>query len=77
MGAGTVDRNWSFFTLFTMWVLIINSNFATAGPWHFEMQKNPPKENLLKKNIVAVIDAQGFRKTKNENPPTCEIEVTS
>ena len=23
------------------------------------------------------IDAQGFRKTKNENPPTWEIEVTS
>ena len=23
------------------------------------------------------IDAQGFRKTENENPPTWEIEVTS
>ena len=23
------------------------------------------------------VDAQGFRKTKNENPPTQEIEVTS
>ena len=30
--------------LFTMWVLIINTNFANAEPRHFEMQKYPKKE---------------------------------
>ena len=28
-------------TLFTMWVLIINTKFDTAEPRHFEMQKYP------------------------------------
>ena len=35
------------FTLFTMWVLIINTNFAAAEPWHFQMQNCPQKEFLL------------------------------
>ena len=37
-------------TLFTMWVLIINTNFATAGPGHFELQKYSPKRKLYEKN---------------------------
>ena len=44
----------------------------------------PAKVDLNKKSFPKqkttqnfTIDAQGFRKTKNENPPTWEIEVTS
>ena len=44
----------------------------------------PAKQDLNKKSFPKqktiqyfTIDAQGFRKTKNENPPTWEIEVTS
>ena len=40
---------WQFsLTLFTMWVLIMNTKFAIAEPRHFEMQKYPQKENILK-----------------------------
>ena len=37
------------------------------------------EKSLIKQTTVRnfTIDAQGFRKTKNENPPTWEIEVTS
>ena len=37
------------------------------------------KESFPKQKTIQnfTIDAQGFRKTKNENPPTWEIEVTS
>ena len=37
------------------------------------------KKSFPKKKTIQTftIDAQGFRKTKNENPPTWEIEVTS
>ena len=37
-------------------------------------KKSLPKQ---KTNQNFTIDAQGFRKTKNENPPTWEIRVTS
>ena len=37
-------------------------------------KKSFPKQKTIQ-NFT--IDAQGFRKTKNENPPTWEIEVTS
>ena len=37
-------------------------------------RKSFPKQMTIQ-NFA--IDAQGFRKTKNENPPTWEIEVTS
>ena len=47
-------------------------------------QTQPAKLDLNKKSFPKqktiqnfTIDAQGFRKTKNENPPTWEIEVTS
>ena len=33
-----------------------------------------PKQKTVQ---IFIIDAQGFRKTKNENPPTWEIRVTS
>ena len=37
------------------------------------------KKWLLKQKTIQnfIIDAQGFRKTRNENPPTREIGVTS
>ena len=44
----------------------------------------PAKIDLIKKSLHKqktiqnfTIDAQGFRKTKNENPPTWEMGVTS
>ena len=44
----------------------------------------PVKSDLNKKSLPKqktiqnfTIDAQGFRKTKNENPPTWEMGVTS
>ena len=40
----------------------------------------PAKLDLNKKQKTIqnlTIDAQGFRKTKNENPPTWEMRVTS
>ena len=48
------------------------------------IRSQPAKIDLNKKSFPKqktiqnfTIDAQGFRKTKNENPPTSEIEVTS
>ena len=48
------------------------------------MLAQPAKTDLNKKSLPKqktiqnfTIDAQGFRKTKNENSPTWEIEVTS
>ena len=37
------------------------------------------KKSLLKQKTIQnfTFDAQGFRKTRNENPPTLEIVVTS
>ena len=46
-----------------MWVLIINTNFATAEPWHFEMQKIPPKENFWKKGVFYTGFEPGTTKT--------------
>ena len=50
----------------------------------FDIVAQPAKVDLNKKSFPKqktiqnfTIDAQGFRKTKNENPPTSEIEVTS
>ena len=50
----------------------------------FISKSQPVKIDLNKKSFPKQktiqnfnIDAQGFRKTKNENPPTWEIGVTS
>ena len=52
--------------------------------WETVYLPQPAKLDLNKKSFPKqktiqnfTIDAQGFRKTKNENPPTWEIEVTS
>ena len=53
---------------------------------HFQkaLPAQPAKLDLNKKSLTKqnnfqnfTIDAQGFRKTKNVNPPTQEMEVTS
>ena len=47
----------------------------TAQPVKIDLNKKSlPKQKTIQ-NFT--IDAQGFRKTKNENPPTWEMGVTS
>ena len=47
----------------------------TAQPVKIDLNKKlDPKQKTIQ---IFNIDDQGFRKTKNENPPTREIEVTS
>ena len=55
--------------------------FYKCGP-HYNTQPTKldlDKKSLPKQNNIQnfTIDAQGFRKTKNENPPTWEMGVTS
>ena len=52
--------------------------------FRYQIKSQPAKLDLNKKSLPKhktiqnfTIDAQGFRKTKNENPPTLEIEVAS
>ena len=54
------------------------------GAFYPGMSTQPAKLDLNKKSLPRqktiqnfTIDAQGFRKTKNENPPTWEMGVTS
>ena len=48
---------------------------APAQPVKIDLiKKSFPKQKTIRNFII---DAQGFRKTKNENLPTWEIEVTS
>ena len=58
--------------------------FETRAHSKFHYIPQPVKIDLNKKSFPKQktiqnfnIDAQGFRKTKNENPPTWEIGVTS
>ena len=49
--------------------------YGLAQPTKLDLNKKSlPKQKTIQ-NFT--IDAQGFRKTKNRNPPTWEIEVTS
>ena len=51
------------------------SSLSVAQPAKVDLNKKSfPKQKTIQ-NFT--IDAQGFRKTKNENLPTSEIEVTS
>ena len=57
--------------------------FPNRRTWS-DLNTQPVKIDLNKKSLPRQktiqnfnIDAQGFRKTKNENPPTWEIGVTS
>ena len=48
---------------------------SLAQPAKLDLNKKSFSKQKAIRNFT--IDAQGFRKTKNENPPTWEIEVTS
>ena len=49
--------------------------FSTSQPAKLDLNKKSfPKQKTIQ-NFT--IDAQGFRNTKNENPPTWEMGVTS
>ena len=51
------------------------STESTTQPAKVDLNKKSfPKQKTIQ-NFT--IDAQGFRKTKNENPPTWEMGVTS
>ena len=61
---------------------MLHCKIPQLSPYYWTTQ--PAKLDLDKKSFPKqktiqnfTIDAQGFRKTKNENPPMQEIEVTS
>ena len=57
------------------WELSLSFVHTSSQPAKVDLNKKSfPKQKTIQ-NFT--IDAQGFRKTKNENPPTWEIEVTS
>ena len=67
-------------------ILIANhfQNCISSGTQILEFVTQPAKLDLNKKSFPMqktiqnfTIDAQGFRKSKNENPPTLEMGVTS
>ena len=50
---------------------------VSAKPQHVKIDLNEkldPKQKIIQ---TFDIDAQGFRKTRNGNPPTQDIEITS
>ena len=52
-----------------------NHHYSLSQPAKLDLNKKSfPKQKTIQNFII---EAQGFRKTKNENPPTWEIEVTS
>ena len=68
------------------WLCRLNFNAFALSHWtkliltytqpvKIDLNKNlDPKQNTMQ---TFIIDAQGFRKTRNENPPMQEIGVTS
>ena len=50
---------------------------ATTKSHHATMDLNKKSGAMHQTLIFFNIDAQGFRKTKNENPPMWEMGVTS
>ena len=57
------------------WLSIVTNNDGLTHPAKIDLNKKLlPKQNT---NRSFNIDAQGFRKTRNENPPKREIGVTS
>ena len=67
----------------TMMIIIIDTMFEFSRPRMLDTT-HPAKIDLIKKWLPKQktiqnfnIDEVGFRKTKNENPPTREIGVTS
>ena len=54
-------------------------SWPPLSPWAQPAKVDLNKKSFPKQNTIqnVTIDAQGLRKTKNENSPTQEIEVTS
>ena len=52
-------------------------NEHACGSHHAKTDLNKKSGALHQTLIFFNIDAQGFRKAKNENPPTQEMRVTS
>ena len=65
-----------YFFWFEYILLVLFSNKTKyTQPVKLDLNKKSlPKQKTIQK---FTIDAQGFRKTKNENPPTWEMGVTS
>ena len=56
-------------------IMITHMSASMTQPVKLDLNKKSfPKQKTIQ-NFT--IDAQGFRKTKNENPPTWEMGVTS
>ena len=55
--------------------IISKENVLKAHPAKIDLNKKWLPQQKTIQNFI--IDAQGFRKTRNENPPTREIGVTS
>ena len=55
----------------------MKSSVATTGSQPVKIDLNEKLDSKQKTSQIFNIDAQGFGKTKNENPPTQEIRVTS
>ena len=53
------------------------SNDKATGTHYAKTDLNKKSGALNQTLIIFNIDAQGFRKTKNENPPMQEMGVTS
>ena len=55
-------------------ILYIQFGFASPQPVKIDLDKKSfPKQKTIQNFNI---DAQGFRKTKNKNPPTWEVRVT-
>ena len=82
----SIAENWRklYKAAFSLFVLLVAFAKKTGSYQCHGQIAQPAKLDLNKKSFPKqktiqnfTIDAQGFRKTKNENPPTWEIEVTS
>ena len=70
-----MDSCISYHFTYYNYIARLKSKVYFAHPVKINLNK---KLDLKQKTIWTFnIDAQGFRKTKNENPPTWEIKVTS
>ena len=64
-----MQRDWSYCICFTTLI----SRSSTAQPAKQDLNKKSFSKQKTIQNFT--IDTQGFRKTKNENPPTWETGV--
>ena len=74
----------SYFIAHQTFLIGIRKSPSTSAQPKADGTSQPAKVDFNKKSFPKqktiqnfTIDAQGFRKTENENPPTWEIEITS